>query len=122
MRDFPGCGRTAGSRRRSARWDLVQLSDPEDLRAAVGARALNRRATVLHGHLLRILDLDLLLLLDAVALRHGATSWVGWTPSFPPPWDGFLPVCANCVNTSASCATRAGRNSRCARTRSCRNI
>src|SRR5438067_8219444 len=83
MRDFPGCGRTAGSRRRSARWDLVQLSDPEDLRAAVGARALNRRATVLHGHLLRVLDLDLLLLLDAVALGHGATSWVGWTPIFP---------------------------------------
>src|SRR5947208_7334656 len=84
MRDFPGCGRAAGSRRRSARWDLVQLSDPEDLRPAVRARALNRRATVLHGHLLRILDLDLLLFLDAVALGHGATSWVGWTLVFRP--------------------------------------
>src|SRR5437870_2422747 len=73
------------NRRRAARRfarRLGEFPDPEDLRAAVGARALNRRATVLHGHLHRIHDLDLLLLLDAVALGHRATSWVGWTPIF----------------------------------------
>src|SRR5437899_12543481 len=50
-----------------------ELADPEDLRAAVRARAVNRRATVLHRHLLRVLDLGLLPLLTAVALGPGAT-------------------------------------------------
>jgi 1-acyl-sn-glycerol-3-phosphate acyltransferase len=48
----------------------LELADLEDLRPAVRARALDRRAAVLHGHLLRVLNLDLLALLDAVALRH----------------------------------------------------
>src|SRR5206468_10056212 len=52
------------------RQGLVEFSDSEDLRPAVGARALNSRATILHGHLLRVLDLDLLLFLDAITLRH----------------------------------------------------
>ena len=49
---------------------LGELPDLEDLGTAVRARALNRRAAVLHRDLLRILDLDLLAFLDAVALRH----------------------------------------------------
>src|SRR5262245_3841841 len=52
------------------RRELVQLPDLEDLGTAVGARALNRRASVLHRDLLRVLDLDLLAFLDAVALSH----------------------------------------------------
>src|SRR3954452_15661207 len=53
---------------------LFELSDLEDHGPTVGACALNRWATVLHGHLLRGLDLDLLLLLDAITLGHSATS------------------------------------------------
>src|SRR3954468_9025521 len=68
-----GTRRAVISRPLPARW-LVELPDSEDLRPAVGAGALNCRATVLHGHLLRILDLDLLLLLDAITLRHNVTS------------------------------------------------
>src|SRR6266550_5445157 len=56
------------SRVRRAR--LGELPDLEDLGPAVRARALNSRATVLHRDLLRILDLDLLAFLDAIALRH----------------------------------------------------
>src|SRR3954454_23875933 len=50
----------------------VELADLEDLGSAVRACALNRRTTVLHGHLLRVLDLDLLAFLDAVTLCHEA--------------------------------------------------
>src|SRR5919201_5691249 len=50
--------------------ELGELPDLEDLGSAVGARALNRRATVHHRDLLRVLDLDLLAFLDAIALRH----------------------------------------------------
>src|SRR3954453_21156083 len=53
---------------------LVEFPDPEDLRPAVRACALNSRATVLHRHLGRVLDLDLLLLLEAITLRHDITS------------------------------------------------
>src|SRR4051812_13210243 len=55
----------------------LQLADLEDLRPAVGARALDCRATVLLGHLHRVHDLDLLLFLDAITLGHSATSSVG---------------------------------------------
>jgi 1-acyl-sn-glycerol-3-phosphate acyltransferase len=61
-------GRRAGRTRSSNQ--LVELADLEDFGAAIGARALDRRATVLHGHLLRVLDLNLLAFLDAVALGH----------------------------------------------------
>src|SRR3954451_23964099 len=50
--------------------ELGELPDLEDLGPAVGTRALNSRTPVLHRDLLRILDLDLLAFLDAVALRH----------------------------------------------------
>src|SRR3954447_5691980 len=50
--------------------ELGELPDLEDLGSAVRARALNRRAAVLHRDLLRFLDLDLLAFFDAVALRH----------------------------------------------------
>src|SRR6266487_4382237 len=53
----------------------LELADLEDLGPAVRARALNSRATVLHRDLLRILDLDLLAFLDAVALSHLRTSF-----------------------------------------------
>src|SRR3954454_21914610 len=69
-----GMRREAISRLLPRNESLVELPDLEDLCAAIGTRALNRSATVLHGHLLRILDLDLLLLLDAVTLSHDVTS------------------------------------------------
>src|SRR3954464_2981662 len=50
--------------------ELGGLADLEDLGAAVGARPLDGRTAILHRDLLRILDLDLLAFLDAVALRH----------------------------------------------------
>src|SRR5215467_4425005 len=56
------------ARRRRA--ELLQLPNLENLRPAGRAGPLNRGAAVLHGHLLRILDLDLLLFLDAIALWH----------------------------------------------------
>src|ERR1035437_1884025 len=45
-------------------------ADSEDLAAAVGADALSRRLAVLHRDALGVLDLDLLLVLDAVSLGH----------------------------------------------------
>src|SRR5687767_8892562 len=45
-------------------------ADLEDLCPADGARALRRRAAVLHRDLLRVLDLARGLALDAVAVRH----------------------------------------------------
>src|SRR6476620_11778720 len=63
-------GRTRPRPRSHGESELGELPDLEDLGAAVGARALNRGATVLHRDLLRFLDLDLLAFLDAVALRH----------------------------------------------------
>src|SRR4051794_10752881 len=63
-------GRTRPRPRSHGESELGELPDLEDLGAAVRARALNSRATVLHRDLLRILDLDLLAFLDAVALRH----------------------------------------------------
>ena len=53
--DRDGPGRARGRRRPLAGSfrAALELADLEDLGAAVGARALNRRATVLHGHLLR---------------------------------------------------------------------
>src|SRR5690242_13587791 len=45
-------------------------ADLEHLAAALGARPLERRLAVLHRDLLRILDLDLLLVLHAVGLCH----------------------------------------------------
>src|SRR5204863_503476 len=62
---------------RDCRRRLGELADLEDLRAAVRARALDRGTTVLHGHLLRVLDLDLLAFLDAVTLSHHRTSFGG---------------------------------------------
>src|SRR5450759_1312789 len=47
-------------------------ADPEDLAAAVRADALGRRLAILHGDLLGVLDHDLLLVLDAIALGHGS--------------------------------------------------
>src|SRR5450759_3164961 len=49
-------------------------ADPEDLAAALRAGALERRLAVLHRDLLRVLDLDLGLVLDAVSLSHGVCS------------------------------------------------
>src|SRR5438067_11610506 len=54
---------------------LGELADPEDLRAAVRARTLDRGTTVLHRHLLRVLDLHLLAFLDAVTLGHHQLLW-----------------------------------------------
>ena len=53
----------------------LHLSDLEDLRAAVRARALDRRPPVLHRDLLRVLDLDLLAFLDAVAPQASGLSF-----------------------------------------------
>src|SRR4030088_1238946 len=61
---------------RGCRWGL-ELPDLEDLGPTVRARALNRRAAILHGHLLRVLDLHLLAFLDAVTLGHHRTSFGG---------------------------------------------
>src|SRR5687767_2209256 len=82
-RRCPRCRRNAGtggrqlSEARSARRGVRsgELPDLEDLRAAVGAGALDCRATVLHGHLLGILYLDLLALLDAITLGHRTGSF-----------------------------------------------
>jgi hypothetical protein len=49
---------------------LLHFSDLEDFRAAIWARTLDRRATILHRHLFGVFDLDLLSLLDAVTLGH----------------------------------------------------
>src|SRR3954466_2056181 len=49
---------------------LGGLADFEDLGAAVGARPVDGRTAILHRDLLRVLDLDLLAFLDAVALRN----------------------------------------------------
>src|SRR5262249_34812359 len=48
----------------------LEFPDLEDFGAAVRANSLDRGATVFHGHLLGVFDLDLLALFDAVALRH----------------------------------------------------
>ena len=48
----------------------LELSDLEDFGPAIGTYALDRRATVFHGHLFGFFDLDLLTLFDAVALSH----------------------------------------------------
>src|SRR5256885_4151374 len=61
---------------RGCRWGL-ELADLEDLGPAVRARALDRGAAILHGHLLRVLDLHLLAFLDAVTLWHHRTSFGG---------------------------------------------
>src|SRR3954449_3992749 len=63
---------SASALRRAARgwrWGL-ELPDLEDLGPTVRARTLDRGAAVLHGHLLRVLDLHLLAFLDAVTLWH----------------------------------------------------
>src|SRR6476646_10424098 len=61
---------------RGCRWGL-ELPDLEDLGPTVRARTLDRGAAVLHGHLLRVLDLHLLAFLDAVTLWHHRTSFGG---------------------------------------------
>src|SRR5436305_3738883 len=76
-------GAARGCRRR-----LGELADLEDLRPAVRAEALDRRAPVLHGHLPGVLDLHLLAFLDAVTLGH-----------HEPPW-GFDGVCGECEVTA----------------------
>src|SRR5271157_2049270 len=45
-------------------------ADPEDLATAVRASSLCRRLAILHRDPLGVLDLDLLLVLDAVSLGH----------------------------------------------------
>src|SRR5437763_333422 len=54
----------------AGRGSLGELPDLEDLGAAVRAGALNSRATVLHGHLLRVLDLYFLAFLYAITFSH----------------------------------------------------
>ena len=53
----------------------LEFPDLEDFRPAIGADALDRRATVFHGHLFGVFDLDLLTLFDAVTLRHDGPSF-----------------------------------------------
>src|SRR5213078_324464 len=73
--------------------------DLEDLRAAVRARPLDRGATVFHGHLLGVFDLDLLALFDAVTL---------WHVRLPPSVDGedsrgpFGRLAVNCVTIATN--------------------
>src|SRR5262245_39125467 len=70
---FSGVGTWRRPRRR--RPSRLEFADLEDFGAAVGAHTLDRRAAVFHRHLLRVLDLDLLPLFDAVALRHRGASF-----------------------------------------------
>src|SRR4051794_13519797 len=70
---------SASALRRAARGCRcgLELPDLEDLGPTVRARTLDRGAAVLHGHLLRVLDLHLLAFLDAVTLWHHRTSFGG---------------------------------------------
>src|ERR1035437_7287741 len=68
-------------------------ADAEDLAAAVGANALSRGLAVLHRDLLGVLNNELLLVLDAVALCHC---------SKPPSDDGAWPLTLVVVPTQAS--------------------
>src|SRR5881392_1131348 len=70
LRPAPGTAPEAGAGTSRLLKGRLELADLEDLRAAVGAGALDRRATVLHGHLLGISYLDLLAFLNAVAGWH----------------------------------------------------
>src|SRR3954465_15940929 len=63
----PDTGRGRDAREEERLGERVDL---EDLGAAVGAPPRDGRTAILHRDLLRILDLDLLAFLDAVALRH----------------------------------------------------
>src|ERR671937_1220983 len=49
---------------------LGEFADLEDLGPAVGADPFDGGATVFHGHLFGVFDLDLLALFDAVTLWH----------------------------------------------------
>ena len=64
-----GPGPSSGSRDGSA-----SAADAEDAVAALRARALRRRLAVLHRDLLRVLDLDLHLVPDAICLSHLSSS------------------------------------------------
>src|SRR4029077_213551 len=73
-----GCSRAALSPRRTSRWGLnfavwsdASAADLEHLGAALRAGALERRLAVLHRDVLRVLDFDFHLVLDAVGLSHG---------------------------------------------------
>src|SRR5438270_8766380 len=97
-------GATKGRPRPSVEKELGQFADFEDLGAAVGAGPLDRRPTVLHGHLLGVLDLDLLALLDAVTLWHGHPSFVGLTASTV----GALPDATRHILVRSATSGRAG--------------
>src|SRR6188472_3300051 len=67
----PPAGPVGAHRNRDDGWRSA--ADLEDLSAADRAGALERGLAVLHRDLLRVLDLDLLLVLDAVGLCHLST-------------------------------------------------
>src|SRR5262249_19593886 len=66
-------GADAGMRQLQGR--ALEFPDLEDFRPAVRADALDGWATVFHGHLFGVLNLDLLALFDAVPLRHEGSSF-----------------------------------------------
>src|SRR6476646_5465189 len=64
--------RSSGSLVPSVDRGWASAADPEHLSATLGTGALQRRLAVLHRDRLRVLDLDLLLVLDAIGFGHRA--------------------------------------------------